>query len=94
MGCVRQSGAVSAVAALWLVFNVVVVAFPASAHPAASTMNYTAAVCGAWILLCLGYYFCPAYGGRYWFKGPVANVDAAEKSEEESVVSDEKGVVA
>lgn len=89
-----QSGTISLVATLWLMFNIVVVSFPSSTQPTANTMNYTAAVSGAWILLCLAYYFCPVYGGRYWFKGPIANIDAAEKSEVESEVSDEKGVVA
>ena len=38
-------------------------------------MNYTAVVSGGWIILCLLYFYCPKYGGKYWFKGPIKNID-------------------
>ena len=59
-----------------MLFSTVVVMFPANTNPDADAMNYTVVVSGAWIALCLGYYFCPKYGGRYWFKGPIANIEA------------------
>ena len=77
---------------LWQAFSLVMVSFPASTDPAPQDMNYTAAVAGGWILLCLAYFFCPKYGGMYWFEGPRANIEAASNSapETESVSVDEK----
>ena len=47
-------------------------------------MNYTAAVSGGWIILCLLYFYCPKYGGKYWFKGPVNNI-ALDGGETDSI---------
>jgi len=38
-------------------------------------MNYTAVVFGGVMILSLVYYYFPKYGGIYWFKGPVSNVE-------------------
>lgn len=61
-------------------------------------MNYTAVVSGGWIILCLMYFYCPKYGGKYWFKGPIQNI-AAEGTDTESMggsmsMEDEKKVEA
>lgn len=37
-------------------------------------MNYTVAVIGGGLLLALGYYYFPVYGGVHWFTGPVNTV--------------------
>jgi hypothetical protein len=37
-------------------------------------MNYTVVVIGGTVILSLGYYFFPKYGGRYWFTGPVGTI--------------------
>ena len=75
---------------LWQAFNVVVVSFPASMDPTANSMNYTAVVSGGWILLCLAYFFCPKYGGMYWFKGPRANIEMESEPQSERGSVDEK----
>ncbi|KIP03794.1 hypothetical protein PHLGIDRAFT_495706 [Phlebiopsis gigantea 11061_1 CR5-6] len=72
------------IAVVWEAFNIVVVSFPSSTDPTAQNMNYTAVVSGGWIILCLLYYFCPKYGGRYWFTGPVRNV-GVDSEDAESV---------
>ena len=62
-------------------------------------MNYTIVVLGAWIALCLVYYYLPVYGGVHWFRGPIANTDmdedglqASDKSEQVSVRDEKKSV--
>ncbi|EKM60113.1 uncharacterized protein PHACADRAFT_138539 [Phanerochaete carnosa HHB-10118-sp] len=81
---------VGIIAVLWQAFNIVVVSFPSSTDPTPNTMNYTAAVSGGWIIFCLGYFFCPRYGGKYWFKGPRANIEIEDASQSESGSVDEK----
>lgn len=56
-------------------------------------MNYTVVVVGGTLMLSLGYYFLPKYGGVYWFEGPVETIrDRAGKEVEEDRGSDnEKG---
>ena len=56
-------------------------------------MNYTCVVAGGWLLFCVLYYFIPRYGGIYWFKGPLANVELeglAENAIVESTSFEEK----
>ena len=55
--------------------------FPTNPGPTGSTMNYTVAVSGGWISLCIAYYFFPKYGGMYWFKGPMANIGFEQSGE-------------
>ena len=57
-----------------MVFMIIVFLFPAEPSPNPQTMNYSVVVLGGTILLSLGYYFFPIYGGRYWFTGPVDTV--------------------
>lgn len=38
-------------------------------------MNYTVVVLGGVLVFSLVWYYFPVYGGVYWFKGPVPNVD-------------------
>ncbi|GJE87259.1 APC amino acid permease [Phanerochaete sordida] len=83
---------VGIVAVVWQAFNIVVVSFPSEPSVTSDTMNYTAAVSGGWIILCLVYFFFPRYGGMYWFEGPRANVERMEASSESASV-DEKGSV-
>ena len=65
----------SLIAVLFMMFTICIVMFPTAPGPTAGDMNYTVAVSGGWILLCLIYYYFPKYGGMYWFKGPIASVD-------------------
>lgn len=55
-------------------------------------MNYTVLVLGGVLLLALAYFYFPKYGGVYWFKGPIANIDqdirfTGEKKRSDSVDS-------
>jgi len=65
---------VAVVAVAWMIFSIVILVFPTSPDPTGPEMNYTIVVLGAWILLCLVYYFFPVYGGIHWFHGPIANI--------------------
>ena len=82
------------IAVLWEMYSIVVVSFPSSTNPTPNTMNYTAAVSGGWIILCLVYFFFPKYGGMYWFEGPRANLEAEESAtQSESGSIDEKRMI-
>ncbi|KAJ3836744.1 amino acid/polyamine transporter I [Lentinula raphanica] len=59
LGC--MSGPVACIASAYMIFMIV-------------SMNYTVVVVGGTILLSLGYYFFPVYGGKHWFTGPVHTV--------------------
>lgn len=61
-----------------MVFSIVIVVFPSMPAPDAANMNYTVVVLAAWMSLCLAYYYCPIYGGVYWFRGPLTNVAGGE----------------
>ncbi|KAI0777534.1 APC amino acid permease [Trametes elegans] len=61
---------VAAVAVAWMVFSVIILAFPTAPGPTADGMNYMIAVYGGWIILCLVYFYFPVYGGVHWFNGP------------------------
>ncbi|OBZ78505.1 GABA-specific permease [Grifola frondosa] len=80
------------VAISWMMFSIIIVAFPTSPMPSAPEMNYMIVVLGGWIVLCLAYYYFPVYGGACWFNGPLANIgedgnmDAVE--DEEKVFKD------
>ncbi|KAI0727026.1 APC amino acid permease [Fomitopsis betulina] len=74
----KMSLPVAATAVLWMVFSIVIVVFPSMPAPDAANMNYTVVVLAAWMSLCLAYYYCPIYGGVYWFRGPLTNVAGGE----------------
>ena len=69
-----QSVPVAMCAAGWNIFAIVIVMFPTNPGPDVTTMNYTVVVGGGWVGLSIIYYFFPKYGGRYWFTGPMANI--------------------
>ncbi|KAJ3575763.1 hypothetical protein NP233_g882 [Leucocoprinus birnbaumii] len=73
-----MSGPVAFVAAAYMLFMIVVFLFPPSPGATSHSMNYTIVVAGGILLLSLGYYFFPKYGGRYWFKGPVHTIKTAD----------------
>jgi len=53
--------------------------FPSSPQTSVKDMNYTAVVFGGVMILSLVYYYFPKYGGVYWFKGPVPNVESDKR---------------
>ncbi|KAF5385554.1 hypothetical protein D9757_006745 [Collybiopsis confluens] len=68
------SGPVAFIASAYMIFMIVVFLFPAAPTPDSQDMNYTVVVVGGTIMLSLGYYFFPVYGGRHWFTGPVHTI--------------------
>ncbi|KAI0324639.1 APC amino acid permease [Cubamyces sp. BRFM 1775] len=78
LGCFSLPVAVIAVA--WMVFSTTITAFPSAPGPDASSMNYEVVVFGAWLALCLGYFYVPVYGGVHWFNGPVRTIDGADRA--------------
>ncbi|KAJ7495955.1 amino acid/polyamine transporter I [Mycena galericulata] len=69
-----MSAPVSFVASAYMVFMIIVFMFPAIPGPTSHSMNYTSVVVGGTLMLSLGYYFFPKYGGRHWFTGPVETI--------------------
>jgi hypothetical protein len=68
-----------------MLFMTVVLMFPSAPYPTAMTMNYTSVVFGGVLLLSVGYYYLPTYGGVHWFRGPIANVDLREAAGKKDV---------
>ncbi|KAL1746178.1 amino acid permease-domain-containing protein [Schizophyllum fasciatum] len=66
---------VSIIAASYMTFMIVVFLFPADPAPEAPTMNWSVVVVGGVLLLSLGYYYLPVYGGTHWFTGPVSTIE-------------------
>lgn len=54
---------------------IVVFMFPAAPRSSSTDMNYSAVVFGGVMILSLGWYYFPKYGGVHWFTGPVKNID-------------------
>ncbi|KAJ7760304.1 amino acid/polyamine transporter I [Mycena maculata] len=73
---------VALTAVAWMLFMTIVLMFPTAPDPTALTMNYTSVVLGGVLLLSLGYYYFPGYGGVNWFTGPVANVETAAREKD------------
>ncbi|VDC02845.1 unnamed protein product [Peniophora sp. CBMAI 1063] len=71
----RMSGPVAVVAVSWMWFMTIILLFPTTTPTNAQDMNYAIVVFGGVIALALVYYYFPKYGGVYWFKGPLSNLD-------------------
>ncbi|KIL59816.1 hypothetical protein M378DRAFT_84638 [Amanita muscaria Koide BX008] len=70
----KLSQPIAAIAVTWLIFTMVVFLFPANSEPDAPNMNYAVVVMGGVLLLSTAYFYCPKYGGNYWFTGPVRTI--------------------
>ncbi|KAF8347229.1 amino acid transporter [Amanita rubescens] len=79
---------VSVIAVLFMAFIIVVFLFPANLNPGVQNMNYAVVVFGGVLILSIVYFYCPKYGGKYWFKGPIRTLDAVDS--QDGAVSDEK----
>lgn len=77
------------VAVCWMVFSIVMLAFPTAPGPTADEMNYMIVVFGGWITLCLVYYYSPVYGGVHWFRGPQTTLGRAGRCRS---LSEETGI--
>ncbi|OJT12376.1 hypothetical protein TRAPUB_11078 [Trametes pubescens] len=90
----RLSLPVAIVVVCWMVFSVVMLAFPTAPGPTADKMNYMIVVFGGWIALCLVYYYFPVYGGVHWFNGPQTTVGRAgrRRSPSEETAGDANAV--
>lgn len=64
-----------------MTFMIIVFMFPSAPDPTSKTMNYTVVVVGGTMLLSLGYYYFPKYGGVYWFEGPVSTLEKDQEDE-------------
>ncbi|KAJ7163567.1 amino acid/polyamine transporter I [Mycena crocata] len=85
-----MSAPVSFIAAAYMIFMIVVFLFPPIPDPSSHSMNYTVVVLGGTLMLSLGYYFFPKYGGRNWFTGPVETIGHENILDERPSRSDEK----
>ncbi|KAF7373370.1 Gaba permease [Mycena sanguinolenta] len=83
---------VAIIAVLFMLFLGIAFLFPTTPQTDVGDMNYTIVVMGGVMVLSLIGYFMPIVGGKYWFKGPVANIVLAEADNDSQQESDtEKG---
>ncbi|KAK7005720.1 GABA permease [Favolaschia claudopus] len=69
-----MSAPVAFAASAYMIFMIIVFLFPGIPRPTSHSMNYTVVVVGGTLMLSLGYFFFPKYGGRHWFTGPVETI--------------------
>ena len=63
-----------------MTFMGIVFLFPATPEVGVGDMNYTVVFFAGTLALSLVYYYFPKYGGKTWFTGPVATIDARDGS--------------
>ncbi|KAJ7719466.1 amino acid/polyamine transporter I [Mycena olivaceomarginata] len=80
-----MSAPVAFVASMYMIFMIVVFMFPTTPDPTSHSMNYTVVILGGTLMLSLGYYFFPKYGGRNWFTGPVETIRDLDPSNDEKL---------
>ncbi|KAJ7819548.1 amino acid/polyamine transporter I [Mycena olivaceomarginata] len=80
-----MSAPVAFVASMYMIFMIVVFMFPATPDPTSQSMNYTVVILGGTLMLSLGYYFFPKYGGRNWFIGPVKTIRDLDPANDEKL---------
>jgi hypothetical protein len=66
---------VAIIAVLYMGLMSVVFLFPASPNTTVNQMNFSVVVLSGVFIFSLVYYYFPKYGGKHWFKGPIANID-------------------
>ncbi|TGO23686.1 hypothetical protein BPAE_0124g00180 [Botrytis paeoniae] len=78
---------------VWMTFIFVLLLFPSYEDPNADEMNYAVVVLGFVLIFCTAYYWCPKYGGKTFFKGPVRTIDEVleERGDVRERVVDEIG---
>ncbi|KAJ7223478.1 amino acid/polyamine transporter I [Mycena pura] len=75
-----MSGPVSFIASVYMIFMIIVMLFPPIPAPTSHSMNYAVVVVGGSLMLSMGYYFFPKYGGRYWFTGPLQTIGQSHQA--------------
>ncbi|KAF8714403.1 hypothetical protein AX14_012718 [Amanita brunnescens Koide BX004] len=68
------------IATSWMTVMTIIFLFPANPNPGSQSMNYAVVVFGGVLFLATIYFYCPKYGGRYWFKGPVRTIDGNDSN--------------
>jgi len=74
---------VAIIAVTWMAFTTIVFLFPSTPQTTPAEMNYTIVVLGGVLALALAYYYCPKYGGVYWFNGPTNTLRRQQEEQEE-----------
>lgn len=64
----------------FMAFMGTVFLFPATPRTSVPEMNYAVVVTAGVLIFSLAWYYCPKYGGVYWFTGPVRNIDVVDES--------------
>ena len=67
--------------------------FPTSPQTDVADMNYAVVVLGGILILSVGWYYFPKYGGVHWFTGPVRTIDSQPEYDSGSIPDGKKGVV-
>jgi amino acid transporter len=89
----RLSAPVAYIALSFMAFMVLVLLFPTNPGPTSAEMNYSVAVVGGIVSLCLTYYFFPIYGGRHWFTGPVNTTLSVDSGSKPDLVSEKEAIM-
>jgi len=66
---------IAIIAVLFMAFMGTVFLFPTTPKTSVADMNYSVVVLGGVLILSLVWYYFPKYGGVYWFRGPVPNIE-------------------
>ena len=56
-------------------FMIIVFLFPTTRSTSVADMNYTVVLLGSTLVLAVGWYYFPIYGGVNWFTGPVRTTE-------------------
>jgi len=66
---------VAFISVLFLLFMNIVFMFPTTRSTSVADMNYTSVLLGGTLILAVGWYYFPVYGGVHWFTGPVRTTE-------------------
>ncbi|KAG2355097.1 amino acid/polyamine transporter I [Suillus spraguei] len=76
---------VAVIAVSYMIIMDIVFFFPTTPQTNVPNMNYTVVVLGGILFLSILWYYCPMYGGVYWFTGPVSNIEKASDQSASSI---------
>ena len=58
-----------------MAFMIIVFLFPTTRSTSVADMNYTVVLLGGTLVIAVGWYYFPIYGGVNWFTGPVRTAE-------------------